>query len=108
VCNPCDEFCHRENQFRANGIPVWSVTPWRTDCNASPGCSSWNACGFPSCTYPRAGWCPGYVACYKNPPCDNDIDLTPDLPPGGTYDMDYVVPVMNGSFSVSAVIYWYE
>jgi hypothetical protein len=108
VCNPCDEFCHRENQLRADGIPIWSVTPWRSDCNVLPGCRDWNACGYPSCTFPRAGWCPGYVACHKNPPCDQDIDLTLDLPPGGTYDMDYVVPIMNGSFSVAVVVYWYE
>ncbi len=108
VCNPCDEFCHRTNQLRAGGVPFWEVVPWRTDCNAAPGCSTWNACGFPSCTFPRAGWCPGYIACHQNPPCDQDIDVTGDLLPGGVYDLDYIVTPQNGSWSVSVVLYWYE
>jgi len=109
VCNPCDEFCHRMNQIIVDGTPVWEVEPWRTDCSPSPPfCSEWNACGYPSCTYPRAGWCPGYIACHSDPPCDNDIDFTLDLPPGGTYDIDYNVTPKNGSWPVSLVMYWYE
>ena len=107
VCNPCDEFCHRSNQFRLNGAPIWDVVPFRTDCN-SGGCQNWNACGFPSCTFPRAGWCPGYIACHHNAPCDNDIDLTGQIPPGGTYDFDYVIVDPNGSWNVSVALYWYE
>ena len=60
-CQNCDEFCHRTNRILKNGAPIWSVVPFRTDC--SPGsvfaCQAWNACGWPSCTFSRAGWCPG-------------------------------------------------
>ncbi len=109
VCNPCDEFCHRTNQLLLNGSPIWQVVPFRTDCSPSgTPCSQWNACGFPSCTFPRAGWCPGYIACHKNPPCDNDVDLTSLIAPGGTYDFDYTVTPKNGSWPVSVVLYWYE
>jgi hypothetical protein len=109
VCNPCDEFCHRENQILVGGTPVWAVTPWRTDCNPNPPiCSDWNACGYPSCTFSRAGWCPGYVACHENAPCDNDLDFTPELPPGASYDVDYLVTPLNGSWPISLVLYWYE
>jgi hypothetical protein len=108
VCNPCDEFCHRTNRLIVDGTPAWQFQPWRSDCSPGPSCSTWNACGFPSCTFPRAGWCPGYIACHQNPPCDQDIDVTGALAPGGTYDVDYDVVPMNGSWPVSVVVYWYE
>jgi len=107
VCNPCDEFCHRENQIKVNGGPRWRHSPWRTDCNAGT-CSNWNACGFPSCTFPRAGWCPGYIACHHDAPCDNDLDFTNFMPGGSIYDIDYDVRPVNGNWSVSLVMYWYE
>ena len=107
VCNPCDEFCHRTNQFLLDGSPIWNVIPFRTDCNVG-SCPNWNACGFPSCTFPRAGWCPGYIACHHNAPCDNDIDFTSQIPPGGTYDFDYQIVEPNGSWDVSVALYWYE
>jgi hypothetical protein len=56
----------------------------------------------------RAGWCPGYVACHGNDPCDQDIDVTADLPPGANYDVGYDVTPRNGSWPVSLVLYWYE
>jgi hypothetical protein len=109
TCQPCDEFCHRTNRILSEGAPIYTVTPWRTDC--SPGgpqdCRDWNACGWPSCTYSRAGWCPGYLACTTTGACDQDIDLTSQLPPGGTYDIDYDVLVQRGSWAVSLVLYWY-
>jgi hypothetical protein len=108
VCNPCDEFCHRMNQIIVDGDVKWEVEPWRDDCSPGPACSTWNACGYPSCTYPRAGWCPGYIACHTDDPCDNDLDFTADLPPGSTYDIDYNVTPRNGSWPVSLVMYWYE
>ena len=108
VCNPCDEFCHRTNMLRLDGAPIWQVIPYRTDCSPGPACYTWNACGYPSCTYPRAGWCPGYIACHHNAPCDNDIDLTSQIPPGGTYEFDYDVTPRNGNWPVSVVLYWYE
>jgi len=108
VCNPCDEFCHRTNRLISDGHPLWEVIPFRTDCSTGPACSTWNACGFPSCTFPRAGWCPGYIACHQNPPCDQDIDLTTQLPPGVTYQLDYNVTPQNGSWPTSVVLYWYE
>jgi len=107
VCNPCDEFCHRANSILVDSAIMWSETPWRTDCNLG-NCSNWNACGFPSCTYPRAGWCPGYIACHHNAPCDNDLDFTSLVTPGATHDIDYNVRPVNGSWTVSLVMYWYE
>ncbi len=109
TCQACDEFCHRENRILVNGAPVWTWIPFRTDCSP-PGntCRNWNACGFPSCTFSRAGWCPGYIACHKNPPCDQDINLTTFLPPGSTSDLSYDVLVQRGYWPISLVIYWYE
>jgi hypothetical protein len=109
-CQNCDEFCHRTNQILVNGTPVWEEVPWRDDC--TPGgvtdCQNWNACGWPSCTFSRAGWCPGYIACHHDAPCDQDLDLTTALSPGGTYDVDYNVLVNTGSWSVSLTAFWYE
>lgn len=108
-CQPCDEFCQRTNQIIVDGSPVWEDIPWRTDCSPGLfGCTEWNACGFPSCTYSRAGWCPGYISCHDNAPCDQDLDMTSHFPPGGTYDVDYNITPLNGSWSVSLVAYWYE
>lgn len=108
ICKPCDEFCHRTNALLSDGHPIWEVVPFRTDCSPGPTCNTWNACGFPSCTFSRAGWCPGYLACHSNPPCDQDIDLTNELPPGGTYELGYTITPQNGSWPISVVVYWYE
>jgi hypothetical protein len=108
ICHPCDEFCHRTNQILVGGTPIWEVVPWRSDCNASPGCINWNSCETSTCYLSRAGWCPGYVACHGNDPCDQDIDVTADLPPGANYDVGYDVTPRNGSWPVSLVLYWYE
>jgi hypothetical protein len=89
-------------------VPAWTAVPWRSDCSPGPPCSTWNACGFPSCTFSRAGWCPGYVACHHNAPCDNDLDFTPLLPAGGTYTIGYDVTPQNGSWPASLVMFWYE
>ncbi len=105
----CDEFCQKTVEIRVDGSPVWSTIPWRTDCSpAGNHCSNWNSCGTSSCTFNRSGWCPGYIACHHNAPCDNDIDLTPWLTPGGTYDVQIMVPDINGSWANSLSIYWYE
>ncbi len=108
-CQNCDEFCHRTNRILKNGSPIWTGVPFRTDC--SPGgifdCQSWNACGWPSCTFSRAGWCPGYISCQTSGACDQDMDLTSQLPPGGTYDIGYDVLVQRGSWAVSLALYWY-
>lgn len=109
TCQNCDEFCHRTNRILKNGAPIYTVVPFRTDC--SPGsvfaCQSWNACGWPSCTFSRAGWCPGYIACPTAGACDQDLDFTASLPAGGTYDVGYDVLVQRGSWAVSLVLYWY-
>ncbi len=108
-CQNCDEFCHRTNTILADGSPIWSAVPWRDDCSPGlTGCTEWNSCGFPSCTFSRAGWCPGYVACHHDAPCDQDLDMTLDLAPGGTYDVGYNVTPLNGSWSVALVAYWYN
>jgi len=109
TCQPCDEFCHRTNRILKNGATIYSTQPWRTDCSpgSSRACQDWNACGWPSCTFPRAGWCPGYLACPTTGACDQDLDMTSELLPGGTYNIDYDVLVQRGSWAVSLVLYWY-
>jgi hypothetical protein len=119
LCKACDEFCHRTNRILKNGMSIWSAVPFRTDCSpgggdppprgidASTACRAWNACGWPSCTFSRAGWCPGYIACHKNAPCDQDLDLTSQIAAGATYDFSYDVPVQSGTWAVSLVVYWY-
>lgn len=108
-CQNCDEFCHRTNRILKNGSPIWTGVPWRTDC--SPGsitaCQGWNACGWPSCTFSRAGWCPGYIACPTPGACDQDMDFTSQFPPGSTSNVGYDVLVQRGSWAVSLVLYWY-
>lgn len=109
-CQNCDEFCQRNNRILKNGAPIWQAVPWRTDC--SPGsitaCSGWNACGWPSCTFARAAWCPGYIACHSNAPCDNDLNLTASFTPGQNADIGYDVEVMRGSWQISMALYWYR
>ncbi|MFN7966356.1 MAG: peptide-N-glycosidase F-related protein [Acidobacteriota bacterium] len=109
-CQNCDEFCHRTNRILRNTTPIWQQVPFRTDCSPAGlfDCQNWNACGWPSCTFSRAAWCPGYIACHTNAPCDQDIDLTSQLPAGGTYNIDYDVLVNRGSWSVSLVMFWYN
>lgn len=109
TCQNCDEFCHRTNRLLKNGSPIWQAVPFRL-CGYpfNTACSTWNSCGFPSCMFDRAGWCPGYLACHSEPPCDQDVNLTSSLPPGGTYDLSYDVLVQRGSWAVSVVVYWYE
>lgn len=109
-CQNCDEFCHREHKVMIDGTEAWVVTPWRDDC--TPGsifaCQDWNACGWPSCTYSRAGWCPGYIACHHDAPCDQDIDLSAYLTPGASHEVTWLIPILNGSWSKSLMVYWYE
>jgi hypothetical protein len=107
----CDEFCQKTNRILVDGQEVWAEIPWRTDCSpAGNSCSNWNACGFPSCTFPRSGWCPGYVACHHNDPCDQDLDLSDALAPGGTHDVGFEVMDMTPGaiWTKSLVVYWYE
>jgi hypothetical protein len=107
-CNPCDEFCVRTNRILRNGTQVWQTAPWKLDCSSgSNPCSNWNACGYPSCTFARAGWCPGMIACHRTAPCSNDFPMTGAFPPGGVYDVDYEVLVQRGYWLVSVVLYWY-
>ena len=114
-CQNCDEFCHRTNQIIVDGTPVWETVPWRNCCYPRgsifcEGCQDWNSCGYPSCTFNRAGWCPGEIACHYDldAGCDQDLDMTAYFPPGGTYDVDYDVLINRGSWSVSLFLYWYE
>lgn len=109
-CQNCDEFCHRTNRILRDGSPIWTGVPFRTDC--SPGgitdCQNWNSCGWPSCVFSRAGWCPGYIACTGNAPCDQDIDMTSQLLPGSTHGIGYDVLVQRGSWTVSMAVFWYR
>jgi hypothetical protein len=102
---PKDEFCQRNTRILVDGAPAWEDVPWLSCSNA---CRSWNGCGYPSCTYPRAGWCPGWVTCHDDAPCDQDVDLTAALPPG-THDVAYVIvdPGAGSSWGYSLVLYWY-
>lgn len=34
--------------------------------------------------------------------------MTSEIPPGGSYDVDYGITPQNGSWPVSLVLYWYE
>ncbi len=111
----CDEFCQKTNRILVDGSPVWEDIPWRECCfplfPGDPfcrGCTDYNACGFPSCTFDRSGWCPGLVACHDDDPCDQDLEATGWLPPGGTYEVGYEIVGINGSWSKSLVVYWYE
>ncbi len=113
---PADEFCPRINRILVDSDVAWEHTPWRDCCyprGTEPlclGCTDWNACGWPSCTYDRSGWCPGEIACHKNidQGCDQDLDLTLALVPGGTYDVEYQIVGINGTWSRSFVAYWYN
>ena len=105
--NPADEFCQRWNNLQVDTQEVWGTIVWNS---CDDDCTPWNACGFPSCTYPRSGWCPGQITCHSDPPCDQDLELTADLPAGGTYDMVYRIQDIGagGSWFYSLILYWYE
>lgn len=114
---PADEFCQRQNRIRVDGSAAWTDIPWRDCCYPRgsincPDCADWNACGFPSCTFDRAGWCPGEIACHDNldEGCDQDLFLTDDLTPGSSHDIMYDVINANpaGSWSRSLAVYWYD
>lgn len=108
----CDEFCQKDQRILVDGVPVFEDVVWRDDCSPGPTCDTWNACGFPSCTFARAGWCPGYIACHDpdapGNPCDQDLDATAWLPPGETHDVLLQIDNVEGYWSKSLVVYWYE
>jgi hypothetical protein len=117
VCvNPADEFCPRTNRIIVDTALAWEDVPWRDCCyprGTEPscvGCADWNACGYPSCTYDRSGWCPGEIACHDNldEGCDQDLLLTDPMTPGESHDINYQILDINGSWSRSLVVYWYE
>ena len=113
--NPADEFCPRTNKIIVDSVPAWQDIPWRDCCwprgsaNCS-GCTDWNACGYPSCTFDRSGWCPGELACHDNldEGCDQDQWLTTSLTPGQSHDIEYEIVDVNGSWARSLVVYWYD
>lgn len=57
-----DEFVKKQNELFLNSKPLYSFTPWRTDCgthrsfNPASG-NFWN--GLSSSDLSRSGWCPG-------------------------------------------------
>ena len=112
---PADEFCPRTNRILAGSTVAWEAVPWRDCCyprGTEPlclGCQNWNACGWPSCTYDRSGWCPGEIACHYDldDGCDQDLDLSLSLIPGGTHDVQYEILGINGTWSRSLMVYWY-
>jgi len=104
----CDEFCQKNNRILVDGLPVFEDIVWRDDCSPGPTCDTWNACGFPSCTFARAGWCPGYIACHDPGGCDQDLDATSWLPAGETHDVLLDIESVEGHWSKSLVVYWYE
>jgi len=113
--NPADEFCQRVNRIWIDSSLVWADIPWRDCCwprgsGDCSGCADWNACGFPSCTFDRSGWCPGELACHDNldEGCDQDQLLTPYMSPGTSHDFEYEVVNVAGSWSRSLVVYWYQ
>ncbi|MDH3629387.1 MAG: peptide-N-glycosidase F-related protein, partial [Acidobacteriota bacterium] len=116
VCpNPADEFCQRTNRILVDSAQAWADVPWRDCCYPRGsaqclGCTDWNACGYPSCTFDRSGWCPGEIACHDNldEGCDQDLPMTGALTPGVSHDIEYMVQDVNGSWSRSLVVYWYN
>ena len=76
-CQNCDEFCQRDHEIKIDGAAAWRVTPWRDDCSplSATDCQNWNACGWPSCTFSRAGWCPGYIACHSSGLCCEPAEI---------------------------------
>ena len=116
VCpNPADEFCQRTNRILVDGSQAWVDVPWRDCCYPRGsanciGCTDWNACGYPSCTFDRSGWCPGEIACHDNldEGCDQDLLLTSRLTPGASHDIQYQIVDVNGSWSRSLAVYWYD
>lgn len=114
---PCDEFCSKQVLVRVDNIGRWVRQPTRTDCSplgenvCGPGtCSDWNACGCPSCTFNRSGWCPGRIACHENEPCDQDADATSWFTPGSSHDvyMDVRLMTPGASWANSLALFWYE
>jgi hypothetical protein len=114
---PCDEFCSKNVHVKVDGLRQLTVQPDRTDCTplpvgqCGPGtCSDWNACGCPSCTFDRSGWCPGFIACHTNEPCDQDFPADAWFTPGTTHDviMDVQSLTPGASWANSLVVYWYE
>jgi len=113
--NPADEFCQRTNRLLVDSGPAWTDIPWR-DCCYPRGsaqcleCTEWNACGYPSCTFDRSGWCPGEIACHENldEGCDQDLNLSGRMSPGQSHDVEYEVVDVNGTWSRSLVVYWYQ
>ncbi|MCH7779436.1 MAG: hypothetical protein IH848_01195 [Acidobacteria bacterium] len=114
--NPADEFCQRTNKIIVDSTEAWRDVPWRDCCyprGTEPGCTGcqdWNACGYPSCTFDRSGWCPGEMACHYNldEGCDQDLLFTSNLLPGQSHDIEYEILDINGSWSRSLVVYWYD
>ena len=81
-----------------NSSVAWEDVPWRDCCyprgsGLCQGCRDWNACGYPSCTYNRSGWCPGEIACHDNldEGCDQDLPFTSDLTAGQSHDIEYEI-----------------
>lgn len=111
-----DEFVQRLNRILVNDTPAFQTTPWVDCCYPRgtepfcPDCADWNACGYPSCTFDRSGWCPGEIACHYNQDqgCNQDLDATGWLPPGGTYNVTYDIIGITGSWPKSLVAYWYN
>lgn len=114
---PCDEFCSKWVSIFVDGGLRTKVFPWRTDCSplgewvcGAGTCQEWNACGCPSCTFNRSGWCPGYISCHTDPPCDQDLDADAWFTLGATHDVNVNVLGMTpgASWANSLAIYWYE
>jgi hypothetical protein len=112
---PADEFCPRTNRILVDSAVAWEDVPWRDCCypRGDPlclGCWDWNACGPTSCMFDRSGWCPGEIACHDNldDGCDQDLPFTHALTPGQLHDVEYEILNVNGSWSRSLVVYWYE
>jgi hypothetical protein len=114
---PCDEFCSKWVWVTVDGVIRQKIFPWRTDCSplgefqcGSGTCQEWNACGCPSCTYNRAGWCPGFIACHHDEPCDQDLDASYWFTLGATHDVLVQVPQMTSgaTWANSLAVYWYE
>ena len=80
----CAEFCEMRQDILLNES-VFSVNPWRSDCDknpVSPQYGTWE--------HPRNGWCPGAIS------IGNRIDVTSGVQPGNNI-LDFDILLASGS-----------
>lgn len=80
----CAEFCRQNHWIELDQQSIYQWQNWNDDCGM-------NAC-YPqggTWIYNRAGWCPGEDV------YTHDLELTPVVQAGSSYDLDYEVDAYN-------------